>query len=95
MAVLDTNVQDAVAASVSVTAGDLVSLFVIEKTGASGKFRVQLQISPDSGTNWVNVGDTLSKTGHACFPCVVTDARAKVVDVQGATSTVDVFVLTR
>lgn len=95
MAVLDTNDQDATTTPIAVSTGTLVSLFVVEKTGGRGKFRVQLQASPDSGTSWINVGNTLSKTGHSCIPCVATEVRAKVVNTQGAASTVDVFVLTR
>lgn len=95
MAVLDTNVKDAATDPIAVTTETLISLFVVEKTGGRGKFRVQLQASPDSGTTWVSVGDTLSHTGHACIMCVATHVRAKVVSSQGSASTVDVFVLTR
>lgn len=92
-AVLDTNVLNANGAEVTITTQTLVTLYVNGKTGTHANHKVMLEVSPDSGTTWVGTRATVEGEGCVSLTAVCTKVRAKVTRVEGATSTVDVWVL--
>jgi hypothetical protein len=95
MATLDTNVKGATSSEIALTTETAITMYVFSKTGGEGQYRVLLEVSPDDGSTWVEIGGTLSKPGiHTCH-CVATKARAKVAEAQGAVSTVTTHVLAR
>ena len=95
MAILDTNNKDATAAEITLTTETILTMYVFARTGTDGDYRLSLEISPDNGTAWLPTGNTVSKPGVLTCSCVATKARVKVIEDQGATSTVTVFLLAR
>ena len=95
MATLDTNNKGATAAEITLTTETVFTFYIFSESGSEGEYRVSLEVSPDSGTTWIPAGATLARPGISTCQCVATKARVKVVEAQGATSTVNVFLLAR
>lgn len=92
---LDTNSLGATAATLTLTTEKLISIYVIAKTGTKGNYRVGLEISPDSGSTWVESEVIIAGPSVETISCVATQARAVTLDAQGATSTVTIHLLAR
>ena len=92
---LDTNVLGATAATLTLTTEKLITMYVTAKTGAKGNYRIGLEISPDSGTTWLDSEVIMAGPGVETISCVATQARAVTLDAQGATSTVTIHLLAR
>lgn len=91
---LNTNSLGVVTPSVVLGTNRLITLYVFSKTGASNNHRVGIEVSPDGGTSWILL--SCSVLGEECetyIDIVATHVRAKVVEVEGGTSTVDVHIL--
>lgn len=85
---LDTDVQGATTAEITVTTETVFTMYVAAKTGAEGNYRIVLETSPDSGTTWFECDIELRGPGTETHICTTTKARLKVLDAQGAVSTV-------
>ena len=94
-ATLDTNNKGAVTSAATLTTETQVGLYVYEKTGTAGKYRVGLEFSPDAGATWVEGIMVLAKPGILICQCVATQVRVKVIEAQDAASTVTVHLLAR
>ena len=92
MAELDTNLEGATAAEVSLTDKSVVSLYVLPNTGTNNNHHVGLQCSPD-GSNWVNIPNTLKGTGCKTYTLAAQKVRAIVTEPERSTSTVDVQIM--
>ena len=94
-AVLDTEVVDATGAELTLTTETIVTLYVKGKTGTHNVHCVMLEVSPDGGTTWLPTRCIVSLEGEASMTLVATKVRAKVIRTEGATSTVDVWLLAK
>lgn len=84
----------AAGAEVTVTTEKLYTLYVIAKTGTNANHRVILQVSPDNGTTWIDTScEVIGAGACASLSAVCTKVRAKVSEVEGATSTITAWVL--
>lgn len=92
---LDTNVIDTITASLSLTIENLITLYVVAKTGSNRNHRIILEVSPDNGATWIAAPTSIGGLGYLVSEVVATDIRAKVNEVEGATSTVTVHILAR
>jgi len=93
--VLDTNDKDAVIGTATLTTESIITLYAFERTGTHGDWRLIIEISPDSGTSWVEAGPTLNKAGCVTLKAAATQARVKVLVAQGGTSTITAHLLAR
>ena len=93
MATLNTNTLDAATTSITITTEKLITMYVDPISGGTDNYKVCLQISPD-GTDWYDVHATVvTGRGHVTASCVAAEARAVVVEAEGATSSVDITIL--
>lgn len=93
---LNTNSAGDTTAEQTITSQKTATLFVLAKTGTHHNHRVILQVSPNDGTNWVDTHVEVLGTGcKSSDNMAVTRVRAKVLEAEGSTSTVDVHVLVR
>lgn len=93
---LDAN---AISTTVSVVVGDnnLIAMYVAASAGSASNttHQVTLQISPD-GTTWFDTTHQITGVGDIHdITCVAVNARLKVTIVEGAASTIDIFILTK
>jgi len=91
---LDAN---AISTTASVVVGDnnLIAMYVAANTGPNNNHQVTLQISPD-GTTWFDTTHQITGLGDIHdITCVAVNARLKVTIVEGAASTIDIFILTK
>lgn len=94
MATLNANSKGDVGAPLTLTDQTIVTLYAFPAVQDKGKYRIALEGSPDKGTSWAELGDPLSKQGTMTVAAVATtNVRAKVIEVEGGTSTVTVHVL--
>ena len=94
-ATLNTNSLGVTGAELTITTESLITLFVAAKTGSHNNHRVMLQVSPDAGTTWLNSPHSILGAGCYVVSLACTKVRAKVVEIEGATSTVDVWILAK
>lgn len=95
-ATLDTNVLGASAAALSLTTETTVTLYVEPLSGSHHNHRVTLEFSPDSGTTWIAVSDSVNGTANSItVDIIATDVRACVCEAEGAASTITVHILAR
>ncbi|MBL4891458.1 MAG: hypothetical protein JKX91_06485 [Rhizobiaceae bacterium] len=88
---------DATTTTSSVIVGDnsLIAIFITANTGTHATHVVTLQISPD-GSNWFDTSHTITGVGQLHnITCVAIEARAKVTTNEGATSTIDIDIITK
>jgi hypothetical protein len=78
------NAQTANATSASVIAA-IPSGFTVYASGGFGGGNVQMQVSPDGGTTWVNDGTTITADGVTEFSTAATAVRAVLAGATAAT----------
>jgi len=93
---LDAN---AISTTVSVVVGDnnLIAMYVAASAGSTSNttHEVTLQISPN-GTTWFDTTHQITGVGDIHdITCVAANARLKVTIVEGAASSIDIFILTK
>ncbi|MBL4940969.1 MAG: hypothetical protein JKY81_04825 [Colwellia sp.] len=75
--------------------GNLIAMYVAANTGGNTTHVVTLQISPD-GSTWFDTNHQITGVGDIHdITCVAANARCSVTTVEGSTSTIDVFILTK
>lgn len=94
-AILNTNSLYATAAELTLTTETVVTLSIVAKTGASLNHCVILQQSPNDGTTWLDIPPPLTGLGSITHILATTKVRAKVIKVEGGTSTVDIHIVAR
>jgi len=93
---LNTNSLGDTTASLALTTETVVTLYVEPLTGSHSNHRVTLEFSPDGGTTWIAVSDSVNGTANSItVEIVATDVRACVCEAEGATSTITVHILAR
>ncbi len=90
---LDANKEGEVTIPVDVAGGSTITMYIKQKSGDKGKYRVCLQLSPDNGTSWFTAGIALHNDDFTTVNCAATHARACVDVPQGSASTVDITIL--
>lgn len=70
-----------------------ICLFVSSNTGTHDQHQMGIEISPDGGTTWFELPDIVRGVGMITVDHIATTARAKVVSIEGGTSTVDATIL--
>lgn len=96
MAIIDTNAEGAVTGNLSgLTTQTIATVFVKHISGGNNNYRIGASISPDAGTTWIDVEESVRGTGCISFQCVATDIRIKVIEAEGSASSADVFILAR
>ena len=95
MAVLDTNIKGGVGAGRVLTTEKTLTMYVSNRGGANGNYRLAFNVSPDGGTTWFQAGEVVRGPGVYTCQCVATNANVKVIESQGAASNVNVFLLAR
>ena len=95
-ATLDTNSLGASGAELTLTTETFVSLYAVPATGSHKNHRITLEFSPDSGTTWVAVSDSVNGTANSIsLSIVATKVRACVCEAEGVASTTVVHILAR
>ena len=95
MANLNTNSLDATAVDTAITTESVITFYVKKLTGTGGKYRIELQASPDNGTIWGPEGTVAKRPGVFTTIVAATRVRLKVVRAQGSVSTVEVFIVAK
>lgn len=73
----------------------MIGVYVQSASGTHGTHVLTIQLSPD-GNNWFDSTHTITGLGNLHeITCVALNARCKITTVEGATSTIDVFLITR
>ena len=94
-AVLDSDSLAVTGAEITITTETMITLYVKGKTGTHGSHRIEIQISPDNGTTWIDTACNVRREGCCSITAVCTKARAKLVLAEGAISSVDVWLLAK
>ncbi|MEE8289578.1 MAG: hypothetical protein V3R25_09215 [Nitrosomonadaceae bacterium] len=95
MAVLNSNNAGAVGALIALTTQTKLTLYVLPATGTHANHQLGIEISPDGGTSWLELPNVVRGLGEFTREVVATQARVKVIQREGATSTVNAFLLAR
>lgn len=93
--VLDTNTLGAVTSELALTTEKLVTMYLTDKTGEHHNHRVIFQVSPDNGTTWINCPPAILGVGVLVSEVVATKVRAKVSEIEGSASEVNIWILAR
>lgn len=93
--IIDTNIKGSVVAKISLTTEKTITLYVFSRTGSDNNYRVGIEASPDDGTTWVDMPQTLRGQGCISFDCIATDVQAKVTEAEGDASSATVYLLAR
>ena len=83
------------AAEIAITTESTLTLYNIPSIESDHKYRLGIDVSPDSGTTWVRLPDVLSRKGCMTVNVAATKARVRVFDLQGSASTGVVFLIAR
>ena len=93
MATLDVNTLNAMAVDTAVTTECQFTMYVRGLTGTHLHHHVMFEVSPDNGVNWCEVNGSVLGEGVMTISVSCTRIRAKVTEVEGAASTVDVTII--
>ena len=90
---LDTNNLGAVTSTFDVPNGALHKMvFAVSITGTHGTHVIELQGSPNGGTDWFDMG-TINGSGLIMdHICLCPQLRVKVTTAEGGTSTCEIFI---
>ena len=92
--ILNANTEGAVGTALTLTTEKTLSLYVSQRSGAQGNYRVGLEVTPD-GSTWFELAAVLRGPGVLTCDCAAVAARPKVTDAQGEASEVDVHLVAR
>jgi hypothetical protein len=93
---LNTNVLGNNAGELTLTTETIITLYVVPLTGDHRNHRVTLEFTPDNGTTWIAVGDSVNGTANSITCEIVANkVRACVCEVEGTASTIQAHILAR
>ena len=94
--VLNTNQMDSTSSVLFLTTEKTLTLYINGRTGVDNNHRVGIELSPDDGVTWFAWPQTLVGIGILTIShCVATQARAIVVEAEGASSSIIYYLLAR